>query len=41
MEENEIKLNNDKTEAVRFLSSSSASTTLQHPQTFAAPTDSQ
>ena len=33
MEENKLKLNNDKTEAIHFSSSSSANTTLQHPQT--------
>ena len=32
MEENKLKLNNDKTEAIRFSSSSSISTTLPHPQ---------
>ena len=33
MEENNLQLNNDKTEAVRFSSPSSTSTTLPHPQT--------
>ena len=30
---NKLKLNNDKTEGIRFLSSSSINTTLPHPQT--------
>ena len=30
MEENKLKLNNDKTEAIHFLSSSSVNATLQH-----------
>ena len=33
MEENKLKLNNDKTEAISFSSSSSVNTTLKHPQT--------
>ena len=33
MEENKLKLNNDKTEAIHFSSSSSINTTLPHPQT--------
>ena len=33
MEENKLKINNDKTEAIRFSSSSSINTTLPHPQT--------
>ena len=33
MEENKLKLNNDKTEAIRFSSSFSINTTLQHPHT--------
>ena len=33
MEENKLKLNNDKTEAIRFSLSSSINTTLSHPQT--------
>ena len=32
MKENKLKLNNDKTETIRFSSSSSVITTLQHPQ---------
>jgi len=40
MEENKLKLNNDKTEAIRFSSSSSINTTLPHPQTiFLSNTD--
>ena len=33
MEENKLKLNNDKTEAIRFLASSFINTTLPHPHT--------
>ena len=33
MEENKLKLNNDKTETICFSSLSSVITTLQHPQT--------
>ena len=33
MEENKLKLNNDKTEAIRFSPPSSTSTPLPHPQT--------
>ena len=40
MEENKLKLNDDKTEAIRFSSSSSINTTLPHPQTiFLSNTD--
>ena len=40
MEENKLKLNDDKTEAIRFSSSSSINTTLPHSQTiFLSNTD--
>ena len=40
MEENKLKMKNDKTAAIRFSSSSSINTTLPHPQTiFLSNTD--
>ena len=38
MEENKLKLNNDKTEAIRFSLLSSVNTTWQYPQTISLST---